>query len=68
MDVIEKDGKTYTYFRLLSEETGYDTEYLRKLAKAAKVDAIRVGSSWMINRASLEEYQAAQKNRHPHAD
>ena len=25
------------------------------------MDAIQVGSSWMINRASLEEYQTAQR-------
>lgn len=68
MDEIEKDGKVYVYYRLLSTQTGYEAEYLRKLAKAAKVDATQVGSAWMINRESLETYQQAQKNRHPHAD
>ena len=66
MDEIEKDGKTYTYFQAVAKATGYDGDYLRKLAKSGKIDAIRVGSAWMINLPSLEAYQMAQKNRRPH--
>lgn len=66
MDEIEQNGKKYTYFRVIAEAKEYDADYLRRLAKSGKIDAIRIGSAWMINRESLEEYQKAQKNRHPH--
>lgn len=66
MDEIERDGKTYTYFQAAAKSKGYDGDYLRRLAKSGKIDAIRVGTAWMIHLPSLDSYQQAQKNRRPH--
>lgn len=65
MDEIEKDGKRYTYFKDLAAITGYDAEYLRKLAKAKKVDALQIGTAWMINRESVDRYKSGYKSRRP---
>jgi len=66
LDEIQRDGKTYTTLTALAARTGYDREYLRKLAKSAKVDAIQIGSAWLINAESLGDYQESRSNRKPH--
>lgn len=68
MDEIEQNGKKYVYFQVAAQLTGYESGYLRKLARTGKIDAVRVGTAWMINLESLDEYQRAYKNRHPHQD
>ena len=39
-----------------SEITGYNVQYLRRLLRAEKLDAIKVGQIWLINLASLQAY------------
>jgi excisionase family DNA binding protein len=39
-----------------SEITGYNVQYLRRLLRAEKLDAIKVGQIWLINLASLQIY------------
>jgi excisionase family DNA binding protein len=36
--------------------TGYNLQHVRRLALAGKLDAIRIGRSWLIKVESLEEY------------
>lgn len=39
-----------------SKITGYNTEHIRRLVRAGKVDAKKWGREWMIKRSSLIEY------------
>jgi excisionase family DNA binding protein len=39
-----------------SELTGYNIQHIRRLTYAGKLDAIRVGRSWLIKVASLQAY------------
>ncbi len=36
--------------------TGYNTQYLRRLLRAGKLDGVKVGQVWLINLASLQTY------------
>ena len=36
--------------------TGYNIQHIRRLISASKLDAIRVGRSWLIKVRSLEAY------------
>lgn len=63
---IDHGGKHYVFFHKLAADTGYDREYLRKLAKNGKVDAIQLGESWFIEANALEGYQGERGNRGPH--
>ncbi len=63
---IQHDGKTYVTLDALEQRTGYDREYLRKMAKSGKVDALRLGSAWLINPQDLERYRSERKSRGPH--
>ena len=46
-----------------SEKTGYNAEYLRRLAHAGKIDATKVGGKvWLIPSVSLVAYMT--KMRH----
>jgi 2,4-dienoyl-CoA reductase-like NADH-dependent reductase (Old Yellow Enzyme family) len=63
---VQQNGKTYVDLASLASDSGYDYEYLRKIAKAGKVDSIKIGASWMMNPEDLERYKSARKNRGPH--
>jgi excisionase family DNA binding protein len=41
-----------------SEKTGYNEEYLRRLIRQGKIDAIKVGPTYLIRKDSLEKYIA----------
>lgn len=68
MDEIEREGKKYVSLTKLAENSGYDREYLRKLAKSGKVDAIQIEHAWLVNPNDLKRYQAGRGNRQPHID
>lgn len=38
--------------------SGYTGQYLRRMAREGRIDAIKFGKVWMINRQSLEAYMA----------
>src|SRR5574341_979027 len=42
-----------------AELTGYNIQHIRRLTWAGKLDALRVGRSWLIKIKSLEAYLAA---------
>ncbi len=64
---LQQNGKTYVDLATLADRTEYNYEYLRKIAKSGKVDAIQIGASWLINPADLDRYRSERKNRGPHA-
>jgi excisionase family DNA binding protein len=66
MAEIQINGKTYTPLSDLAESTHYNYDYLRRIAKAGKVDAVQIGSAWLINRDDLNRYAGEVKNRGPH--
>ncbi len=39
-----------------TEISGYNTQYLRRLLRAGKLDGIKVGQVWLIDLASLQTY------------
>ncbi|MFC1879344.1 helix-turn-helix domain-containing protein [Chloroflexota bacterium] len=41
-----------------AEITGYNIQYLRRLLRANKLEAIKIGQVWLIDLASLEIYLA----------
>jgi hypothetical protein len=63
MDEITIDGKHYVTLQKASEGTDYDREYLRKLAKAKKINAVQIGSVWMVNIDSITLYRDAKPQR-----
>lgn len=38
--------------------TGYTAVYIRRLAKGKRIEAVKTGRDWLINRASLLAYKA----------
>ncbi|MBN1429063.1 MAG: helix-turn-helix domain-containing protein [Anaerolineae bacterium] len=36
--------------------SGYNIQYIRRLAYEGKLEAVRVGRAWLIKRASLQHY------------
>ena len=39
-----------------TEISGYNTQYLRRLLRAGKLDGVKVGQVWLIDLASLQTY------------
>ena len=39
-----------------AEITGYNTQYLRRILRARKLEAIKIGQIWLVNLASLQAY------------
>ena len=39
-----------------AEITGYNAQYLRRLLRAEKLEAIKVGQIWLIEMASMQTY------------
>lgn len=68
MDAIQRNGKTYLSLDDLAARTGYDREYLRKLAKSGKVDAFQVGATTLMNPDDLERYRHGRSSRGPHGE
>jgi excisionase family DNA binding protein len=44
-----------------AERTGYNEEYIRRLIRQDKLDAVKVGPSYLIRADSLERYLAETK-------
>ena len=63
MDEITIGEKLYITLERASERTKYDREYLRKLAKAKKIDAVQIGDVWMVHMNSIEAYRGAKPQR-----
>jgi len=40
----------------VAEVTGYNDQYLRRLLRAGRLDAIKIGQVWLVNLESLEAY------------
>lgn len=48
-------------FMTIEEATdfsGYTEQYLRRMSRAGKIEAIKRGHFWLVNRQSLEAYMA----------
>jgi excisionase family DNA binding protein len=43
--------------------SGYNADYLSRLCRSGKIVATQVGRTWLVNRASLEEFVLEQENR-----
>lgn len=65
MDTIHIEGRDYTAIEVVARQTGYSREYLRKIAKAGKVNAVKVGGLWFVHMPSLEAYRAGDGKRKP---
>jgi len=39
-----------------AEITGYNAQYLRRLLRAGKMEAIKISQIWLVNLASLQAY------------
>ena len=39
-----------------AEITGYNAQYLRRILRAGKLDAMKIGQIWLVNLASLQDY------------
>ncbi|MGD9092089.1 MAG: helix-turn-helix domain-containing protein [Anaerolineales bacterium] len=39
-----------------AEITGYNVQYLRRLLRAGKLDALKIGQIWLVNLASVQAY------------
>jgi excisionase family DNA binding protein len=39
-----------------AEATGYNIQYLRRMLRAGRLEAIKIGQVWLINLVSLENY------------
>ena len=39
-----------------AEITGYNIQYLRRLLRTGKMEAIKIGQIWLVNLASLQAY------------
>ncbi len=68
MSEVQQNGKTYVTLDDLEGQTGYDREYLRKLAKAGKVAGIRIGATWLVAPEDLEHYKNGRSNRGPQGE
>lgn len=66
MDEITTNGKIYTDLGVVAGRTGYDREYLRKLAKRGAVDAVQAGETWFIDQEDLQRYRDERPQRKPH--
>jgi excisionase family DNA binding protein len=42
------------------EITGYNGQYIRRLLRAGRLEAIKIGQVWLINLVSLDNYLAAR--------
>lgn len=56
-DKYMPDWPSYT-IKEASQKTGYNEEYLRRLIRQGKLDAIKVGPTYLIRKDSLEKYIA----------
>ena len=45
-----------------SQKTGYNEEYLRRLIRQGKIEAVKVGPAYLIQVESLEQYIAEMKD------
>jgi len=63
MDTITIGDKLYVTLERAAEQTHYDREYLRKLAKAQKLDAVQIGTEWLVYVDSIAAYQEAKPQR-----
>jgi len=55
------DARSIEDFMTIEEAThysGYTEQYLRRMSRAGKIEAIKRGHFWLINRHSLEAYVA----------
>ncbi|MDR3577970.1 MAG: helix-turn-helix domain-containing protein [Anaerolineaceae bacterium] len=50
--ILEK----YITVQAATEISGYNTQYLRRLLRAEKLDSVKVGQMWLIKLESLENY------------
>jgi excisionase family DNA binding protein len=55
----EMDARSIEDFMTIEEATdfsGYTEQYLRRMSRAGKIEAIKRGHFWLVNRHSLEAY------------
>ncbi|MBN1975941.1 MAG: helix-turn-helix domain-containing protein [Anaerolineae bacterium] len=48
-----------------AELTGYSVALVRRLAQRGRVNAVKVGREWLIDRAALLEYKAEMQRLGP---
>ena len=42
--------------QVAAEITGYNVQYLRRLLRAQRMEAIKIGQIWLVDLVSLQEY------------
>jgi|PlaIllAssembly_1097288.scaffolds.fasta_scaffold1604128_1 excisionase family DNA binding protein len=52
----------YVTTRNVSEATGYNPQYLRRLLRAGKITGIKIGQVWLIEFDSLQAYLKLKNN------
>jgi hypothetical protein len=52
----EKDLRTFVPVNAACKISGYNQQYLRRLLRTEKLDGIKVGQVWLIERVSLENH------------
>lgn len=60
------EGKAYVTLDRASEVTGYEREYLRKMSVAGKIEAVRIGTTRLVNLESIEAHKNEKPQRKPH--
>ena len=65
---IFANGKEYHTLVTLAAKTGYSKDYLRQLANAGHIDAIKMGSTrrgiWLASESSLHQYLEESKTNY----
>ena len=54
--LVEGEIDNHITVQEASEITGYNVQYLRRLLRAEKLEAIKIGQIWLVNLASLQVY------------
>lgn len=63
MPTIKINDKEYVDLETAFAQTGYNRLYLARLAKAEKIDAVKIGASWVFHVPSIEHYRQARSGR-----
>jgi hypothetical protein len=63
MIVITINDKEYKDLASVAETRRYNPEYLRRIVKEGKIDAVQIGSAWVIHEPDLARYEGERRNR-----
>lgn len=65
---VDIEGREFWSLDEATRRSGYDYAYLRRLASTGKVDARRIGASWVLAATFIDEYRSVKPQRKPRAE